>query len=207
MIMDSGRKPTRIRAKINYSKLLSPEDESDDDFATGFDSDTTLPLTIDPDPPKKQASKRKRKTYECDGEHSDADFLPDDSPPKIKSKKVLSKKDATKKRPLQSQCKSTAVPSPSVIQQLNTSLSAPLITAQRKTPLQGSTITNSAPPPGSKPLVEFLTSHNRSKISTPATPVSRDHVSFCVTPTSGLRLGLSRRNIAKPLHTNVRFTH
>ncbi|KAL7061766.1 hypothetical protein AAHC03_01623 [Spirometra sp. Aus1] len=41
--------------------------------------------------------------------------------------------------------------------------------------------------------------------SVPSTPVNARSVALCITPTSGLRLGLSRRGALKPLHTNIRL--
>ncbi|KAM7539462.1 hypothetical protein Aperf_G00000050661 [Anoplocephala perfoliata] len=182
--MSPPRKSARKRVNISYANLL--DDESDDDFFVD----------------KLQVKHTKRKKPA----NSDDEYAEDPPPPspltKQKSKKPTNPSCKMRKaeEAMQSALKSNEDTSKPLSKQ-------PLITPP-----------NIGVSPTVKPIRNALpqTSIQAEPLEAPAitsssslaVPVSSVQNSlFCVSPSSGLRVGLSRKNIRKPLHPNIRLSN
>uniref|UniRef100_A0A0X3NP28 RAD51 interacting motif domain-containing protein n=1 Tax=Schistocephalus solidus TaxID=70667 RepID=A0A0X3NP28_SCHSO len=163
----------------------------------------------------RKSRQRKRIDYSkllsaTDDDDTDDDFFPQDSPPH--KKVAFSSGRATKsdqkrnvrevqksskaKKPESSYCKAESILATEASAAATSNHSRPPLPA---TPQPPSNIRMSASSSSVKTLPTACYS------SAPSTPANSRRVAFCVTPSSGLRLGLSRRGASKPLHTNIRL--
>nr|CDS32471.1 conserved hypothetical protein [Hymenolepis microstoma] len=178
--MPSPRKSVRKRVNISYAKLVG--DESDDEFFN--DKFETKPL------------KRKR-TADSDDEEFIEDSPPSSPPRKQKTKKVINsntKSHKTVKESTQTVSRST--------QPLS---KQPLITAAKvdisPVPIPARPTVSEASVKSSSPIA--LT----KSLNPPSTLLTKNSAMVYVTPSSGLRLGLSRKNVKKTLHPHIRLTN
>ncbi|KAM3183498.1 hypothetical protein ACTXT7_010226 [Hymenolepis weldensis] len=182
--MSSPRKSVRKCVNISYASLL--DDESDNEFF--HDRLETKPL-------------KKKRTTDSDGEEFNEDSYPSSPPKKQKAKKVVNSSTKNRKTAKES---TQLVPKP--IQLTPQPLSRePLVTATKICASPSINPARSTFPEintESSPLIVPVKSSNPS-----STPLTKTPTLFYVTPSSGLRIGLSRKNITKPLHPNIRLSN
>ncbi|VDO03859.1 unnamed protein product [Rodentolepis nana] len=178
--MPSPRKSVRKRVNISYAKLMS--DESDDEFFN--DKFETKPL-------------KRKQTANSDEDEFIDDFPPSSPPKKPKAKKVTNSstknQKSTKESP-QTVSKSTQLLSKRPIVAVAKIDASPIPNSERFTAQEVSTKSLSSIAPTKSP-------------NPPSTPMAKNSATFYVTPPSGLRIGLSRKNVKKTLHPHIRLTN
>ncbi|VDM22478.1 unnamed protein product [Hydatigera taeniaeformis] len=178
--MDSPRKSSRIRCRVNYVQLLGCDSDEDDFLIDGSEV------------PK--SPKRKKALY-TDDKHEEQD-----SPNAFESKPVkqaISPNIAArqhKRKP----CLKNSVP-------ISNDITPPPLTMRPLLPVP-------AIPSSSSGLeLENVQSQLQSGCPTtssptkPLTPLNGVPALVCGTPSSALRLGLSRKNIRRSLHPNIKL--
>ncbi|VDL59766.1 unnamed protein product [Hymenolepis diminuta] len=181
--MASPRKSVRKCVNISYASLL--DDESDNEFF--HDRLEIKPL-------------KKKRTADSDSEEFNVDSHPSSPPKKQKAKKVVNPSTRNRKS-VKDSTQLVSKPIQLTPQPLSRE---PLVTA---TKICASPSINPARSTFSEINTESSSLIAPVKPFNPSTPLTKTPTSFYVTPSSGLRIGLSRKNITKPLHPNVRLSN
>ncbi|KAL5104680.1 hypothetical protein TcWFU_004810 [Taenia crassiceps] len=176
--MSSPRKSSRSRTRINYATLLGYESDEDDFIINGSE----IPKT-----PKRKMRNGSDDEYEVKVSPTALSSKPDKkgSPDYDPSRN----KKSTRTRKLASNS-TDVTPKPLTKQ--------PLVTVSERAHFSNveSFSSQQAKHPGNLPTA-----------TEPLTPLNNAPASVCVTPSSALRIGLSRKNIRKTLHPNIRTPH
>ncbi|VDQ05894.1 unnamed protein product [Trichobilharzia regenti] len=176
---------------------------------------------------KRSARQRKVQNYSLLADESDEEFFYDDEPVKhkkkyddddddIESTKSTSKSTKTKKKTVKEKSvtkPSEAIPAskenqlPKTVNEIKPTNFSPAVVSHSETP-KSPVIISPTPRFLSKSVpttpVQSAVSLSNSAVTPP--PSSLGKAFIPVTPSSGLRLGLSRTKKLRPLHTNVRIT-
>ncbi|KAF7258542.1 hypothetical protein EG68_04179 [Paragonimus skrjabini miyazakii] len=176
----SERRSVRPRKTLDYAKL---EDDSDEEF-----------FAETPSNPKKKKDKDK-----------DDWLVPvdDESFDKTQARKTDKIKSKEKKPPKESkQAQKTTTVSPGALKSANSVASSETVEQLEMTK------SHQFPTTPKTSIPSCVGNFSRTGLSSTSTasPQPSERLHFAVTPTSGLRLGLSRNQKLRSLHTNIRIS-